>query len=431
MTRDTVKTFVYDPDLRRMVEKSSPAVASEERKRAKLGQRIREAFDPVALKRICEMEEDEFRDIAQEWIAKKVSPPYNRYFYLDRGAKSRVLAIAHLDTVQSDRSCTVVDTPAGPIALSGALDDRLGAWVILDLLPKLGVKCDVLLTTGEECGQSTARLFASHPKMKQYNWIFSFDRKGTDVVLYRYEDHATAKLVREVGARVGSGSFSDVCCLYNLGVKGFNWGVGYEDYHTLRGHAWLHDTFDMVAKFVRFFGKHHATKLEHTPSVIASRNGSMASWTPDTKWDTKTKSWVPRGEPRTPESKLGDAIRDAAKAAQDDADYWAWGGREGNSLMDACTIADGYCPTCFSGLDAMDYCSECRQSWALDRPANEAGMAIDDETGQIIALPFEADTPPLPSVKNCKSCGQDMVEEIHNGCPTYRCACGLWTAEVS
>ena len=43
---------------------------------------------------------------------------------------------------------------------SGALDDRLGAYIILDLLPKLGINVDVLLTVGEEQGRSTANFFA-------------------------------------------------------------------------------------------------------------------------------------------------------------------------------------------------------------------------------------------------------------------------------
>ena len=155
----------------------------------------------------------------------------------------------------------VVHTPAGWFVASGALDDRLGAFVILDLLPRLDIVCDVLLTTDEEVGASTASDFATD---KEYNWLVSFDRGGTDVVMYQYEMPEYVELVESCGAQVGLGSFSDICELEQLGVAGFNWGVGYRDYHGPRAHAWLEDTFGMVARFVEFHRAYHDEKLPYS-----------------------------------------------------------------------------------------------------------------------------------------------------------------------
>lgn len=63
------------------------------------------------------------------------------------------------------------------------------------------------------------------------------------------------------------GSYSDICMLDYLGCAGLNWGVGYEDYHSPRSHAWLDDTFRMVARFVKFYNANASTFFEYKPFV--------------------------------------------------------------------------------------------------------------------------------------------------------------------
>jgi hypothetical protein len=236
--------------------------------------RVRAAFDRDTLIHICQT--DDFSDYAEKveiddpWADAATRVGWARderfYWYKDNGAD--VLAVAHLDHVQDDGTAQVIDTAAGPLVVSGALDDRLGAYVILDLLPKLDVKVDWLLTTGEESGASTAREFAEDwdaqgDDAKEWNWIIEFDRGGTDVVMYQYETPELVDLVRDAGAQVGMGSYSDIAVLDDLGVAAFNWGVGYEDYHSPRSHAWLNDTFKMVARFVRFYQANADRYLAH------------------------------------------------------------------------------------------------------------------------------------------------------------------------
>ena len=218
--------------------------------------RVRSAFDPDMLSHLCTT-----WDFTK--YARKVTLPGKDHFYWYQDNGSDILAVAHLDTVQDDRSCQVIDTAAGLLAVSGALDDRLGVYVILELLPALGVTCDWLLTTDEEIGRSTATEFAEDFDGKDYNWIIQFDRGGTDVVMYDYETPEYCGLVADAGAHVGMGSYSDICELTDLGCAAFNWGVGYEDYHSPRSHAWLNDTFRMVARFLRFHEANAATWLPH------------------------------------------------------------------------------------------------------------------------------------------------------------------------
>lgn len=225
-------------------------------------------FDTDALVRLCEADG---RDGFADYATRVDLPGFERfYWYRDNGA--RVLAVAHLDAVQDDHGCQVTDTAAGPLATCGALDDRLGVYVILDLLPRLGVTCDWLLTTDEEMGRSTARDFAEDfidadgAPGKVYDWIIQFDRGGDDVVMYQYETDQYARMVEQAGAQVGIGSYSDIADLDELGCAAFNWGVGYQDYHSARSHAWLADTFKSVARFLQFYDAWNGTHLPHEPA---------------------------------------------------------------------------------------------------------------------------------------------------------------------
>lgn len=226
--------------------------------------RIWSVFEPATLARICEADELTFPQAygLTKTTVKDQPAPDDWYAFRNNG--SSILAVAHLDTVSraSDRRASFVETAAGPVVYSRALDDRLGAYTILELLPRLGVNVDVLLTVGEESGRSTAAFFTP-PNGKRYDWVIEFDRGGTDVVLYQYDDLETRELVKASGARVGDGIWSDIACLEHLGVKAFNWGIGYQDYHSARSHAFLDDTFDMVDCFLTFHEQNVGVRLDH------------------------------------------------------------------------------------------------------------------------------------------------------------------------
>lgn len=166
--------------------------------------------------------------------------------------------------MQSDRTARVTETAAGPLATSGGLDDRLGVYTILHLLPRLGILTDVLLTTDEEIGQTTAFEFETD---KQYDHIIEFDRAGTDVVCYQYTDEGLDQRIRNAGARPGEGIYSDIAELEHLQAKACNWGIGYQDYHSPRAHAWLEDTFKQVARYETFYHQNEGIYLPHSQAL--------------------------------------------------------------------------------------------------------------------------------------------------------------------
>lgn len=241
---------------------------------------VRQAFSQDALARVCTLPEEGFGpaygmstvmtsddDGFSSAYRRKYAKNEDFYCFRDNGA--RVLAVAHLDTVVSphQRTARFAETPCGPAVVSGALDDRLGAYIILELLPRLGITYDTLLTTGEEYGCSTARSFQPD---KDYDWMIEFDRGGTDVVMYQYDDAVIRKAVRASGAVVGEGIFSDIGFLEHLGIKGMNWGVGYRDYHSVRGHAYLNETFSMVELYRRFARQNEGKAMPHASSRYCS-----------------------------------------------------------------------------------------------------------------------------------------------------------------
>lgn len=172
--------------------------------------------------------------------------------YQDNGAD--LLAIAHLDTVQDTDHFTVLKLGDEKVLFNCQLDDRLGAYLLLDYLPHLiGKSYDILLTEGEELCRSTAYWFET---TKQYKWMFQFDRAGTDVVCYQYESKPVNDLLIAAGWRVGNGSYSDICELDHLNTVGINFGCGYQDNHGSYSHVPLDDLKHDVTRFLKFYQKH-------------------------------------------------------------------------------------------------------------------------------------------------------------------------------
>ena len=181
-------------------------------------------------------------------------------YFQDNGSK--LLAVAHLDTVN----------PSGikwsgqvkldkTLFFSPYLDDRLGVYTILHVLPALGINVDILFTMDEESGSSTADLFDVD---FQYNWIVEFDRKGEDVVCYSFKDIELTKKLESVGFEEGWGTMSDISKMQDRGCKAFNVGIGYENEHGARPWFVIETYERQIERFVEF---HKNFKEEHMPHV--------------------------------------------------------------------------------------------------------------------------------------------------------------------
>lgn len=232
-------------------------------------------------------------------IPKTYQTADEQSFYLFKDNNARILAVVHLDTVVStDTNWTFQQAVLGHnnnkrhLLWNAQLDDRLGAYILMDLLPKyLGQHAyDILLTTDEESSNSTAEDFVL-PAGKDYNWIFQFDRRGTGAVLYGYEDKAWRETV-DAFLPVETGSFSDICKLYDLGVKGLNVGTGYHAEHQELCYMNVDETIDQVTKFIHFYNLHKNTKFPHDPhsSFGSGRWGGGGAWDDDQWWDGRGRS---------------------------------------------------------------------------------------------------------------------------------------------
>jgi len=261
------------------------------------------------LKNICLADTQELLQVlANRFKVSVTNTAMGEYVYVDNGATT--LAVAHLDTVADSRFERVWNKAtgkmdyypmpsvhykefylnsrkkhkrlgipslytAGDCVQSIALDDRLGVWMIVDVLPELGVKCDYLFTTNEELGMSTAGHFETS---KKYNWIFEFDRRGFDPVLYGYDTPQLRQLLFTFGYKVTHGSFSDISELEHLGCKAINFGVGYDWEHTARCSASIPSVLHQAKKFFQFWAAMKDTRLTHTP-----RPPMRYTWTGSTK----------------------------------------------------------------------------------------------------------------------------------------------------
>lgn len=184
------------------------------------------------------------------------------YFYKDNGAD--ILFVAHLDSVVgSDHFFVTPLDENETIVWCATLDDRLGAYLGIDFLWRLGLKYDLLLTTGEETGRSTAKGF-DLPEGKVYNWMFSFDRAGDDAVHYQYNDKEWLDALKAVGYDMKHGSYSDIASLTEIGVCGVNIGVGYQNYHDVKAWASMKDMLTNVKKLQSFCALYQQTRFPFT-----------------------------------------------------------------------------------------------------------------------------------------------------------------------
>lgn len=196
------------------------------------------------------------------------------YIFKDNGAS--VLGVAHLDTVISKFSWRFKEKRQR--VFCPMLDDRAGVWTLLDVLPTLGLKYDVLLTEGEETGRSTAKFFEP-PAGKKYNWVFSFDRRGEDVVTYQYEDEPWKKTLREHGFSPSTGSNSDIRYLEDLLVKAMNIGTGYHGEHTQDCFLEIDELKRQIGRFQMFHTALGGTEFPHTKKVYSYQQTGL--------WDSK------------------------------------------------------------------------------------------------------------------------------------------------
>ena len=201
----------------------------------------------ATLEKRCNMAIYEYKSLGE--VTKT---PDDSYIYIDNG--SDILAIAHLDTVKQERHfhhLTLGDNQE--YIFSPALDDRLGVYIILDILPLLGIKVDVLLTDNEERGQSNAYHFKTK---KNYKWLFQFDRAGVDdIAMYSYLSKKYEDIFSKYGLHAVSGSYTDICDMTHLQRIGFNFSVGYNmrECHSLFSHAKIRDILSCVGSFTRFY----------------------------------------------------------------------------------------------------------------------------------------------------------------------------------
>lgn len=200
----------------------------------------------------------------------------NDGIYIYKNNNSRVLGVCHLDSVLDLTHFYLAPINGDNIVLNAQLDDRLGAYVLLDLLPSLGLNFDVLLTEGEERGRSTAAWFESE---KKYNWIFSFDRRGTGVVLYQYSGGDWENALKKSKFTIHQGTFSDVSSMEHLGVKCVNIGTGYHGEHDDLCFASMNELTVQVEKFTRFYGKYKDTRFKYDkPRYSPAKWGNMGNY---------------------------------------------------------------------------------------------------------------------------------------------------------
>lgn len=204
------------------------------------------------------------------------------YTFIDNGAD--ILAVAHIDTVARGKPKF---TSVAGTHVSIQLDDRLGVHILLNILPALGMKYDILLTEDEELGWSTAYDFVTD---KHYNWIFEVDRRNVgECALYQFSTDENKALARSAGFKTVHGSFSDICYLDMLGVSAFNFSAGYQDEHTELCRTNDVDIWVVTQMILEFYNMYKDTVIPYAPAPI--RKVKKTKSTANNVFDDNNVEW--------------------------------------------------------------------------------------------------------------------------------------------
>lgn len=251
-----------------------------------------------------------------------------KYIYIRTSPNSKVLAVGHCDYVKFTSNPKI--NRLRDRVFAGQLDDRLGVWLLLHILPELLPKdlpYDILLTDNEESSASTAAFFFP-PEGLQYNWMFEWDRRGSDVVMYDYETPELKALLATYDFEVGVGSFTDIGFLAHLGCAGFNFGTGYHGEHTDGSYADLYTTHQNLSKFKAFYTRQYGVRLEYNQKrALERRNGRVGSHIGRNFSDDKL-------ELHTPRDVSGDDLSDTELEDERSAELWVRNYREKYGLTE-------------------------------------------------------------------------------------------------
>lgn len=267
------------------------------------------------MRKACSMKRSQ---LAIKYGLKQYETPLGKYWYKDNGAT--ILAVAHLDSVMPFTHFARARMRHDTKIYCPTLDDRLGAYTILDWLPKAGVKCDILLTENEETANSTS-IYFEPPTGKKYNWMFMFDRRGTDVSLYDYYNYMTKELMSEYDFKAVRGSYSCIADLEHLGCKGFNFGIGYYDNHDKEAYARKSVILSQLKKFMRFYKENHHIPYEHYPATQYISTQEHSFTTIDTEIKRKIEEVDSEKSDKEKIERFGDVVaefkrkKEAEKAA--------------------------------------------------------------------------------------------------------------------
>lgn len=195
--------------------------------------------------------EDIFADF-DSFVLDGKYPKMHRIF-IDRNSK--ILLVAHIDTVQKPKFIRQRKTKSGRIKriYAHGLDDRLGCTIAYQLSEELNT--DLLICDHEEKCRSTGQFH----ELKDYNWIAEFDREGKDVVTYDLDCDEFRNAILEYW-KIGFGSFSDILKLQTT-VCCMNVGIGHSFSHSKDSYVCIKTMNQQIAKFRRFYNEYKDTEF--------------------------------------------------------------------------------------------------------------------------------------------------------------------------
>lgn len=172
-----------------------------------------------------------------------------------------VCLVAHLDTVgellNNKQENVIYDDKQDILHVLGGhtLDDRLGVWLIIQMI-EMGKKPSIIFTTDEELGGlAAADIVTSYPicPLEKIDFIIELDRKGfNDSVYYTCGNIEFQNYINSFGFETAEGSFTDCLILGEAwDIAAVNLSISYYNEHTYYEYAHLKGALSTLDKVVK------------------------------------------------------------------------------------------------------------------------------------------------------------------------------------
>ena len=207
-----------------------------------------------SLTKILQITPEQLKSVVTKYLKNRYDKITESDLYVCAEGDIPIALVAHLDTVFKTPPTEILYDTALNMMISpqgAGFDDRIGVWMILQILSTTKLRPHVIFTMGEEVGGLGAVALAKiNCPFADLRFMIELDRRGSnDCVFYDCDNPSFTSYIESFGFVENWGSYTDICDLMeSWRIAGVNFSVGYRDEHTVSEVLFVEQALDTMQK---------------------------------------------------------------------------------------------------------------------------------------------------------------------------------------